>query len=246
MPSFANNTLSEISGMNDLKKKPSPLIEILVNVVIPSLILMKLSSPEKLGTVNALIVALAFPVIYGGYDLLRNRHVNYIAILGLVSVLLTGGIGLLKLDVKWLAIKEATIPAVIGIAVIITSFTGSPLVKKLIFNPMIMATDKVEEILGARQSQGLFDQKLRFANHCLAGTFVFSAIMNYVLAKIIVTSETGTVAFNEELGKMTFLSYPVIAIPSMIMLFGIMWYVIHTIKNITGLTLEEIFDKDAE
>ena len=205
---------------------------------------MKMSSPERLGTVNALLLALAFPLIYGGYDLIRNRKVNYIVLLGLVSVLLTGGIGLLKLDVKWLAIKEAAIPTVIGLAVIVTSFTKSPLVKKLVFNPLIMATEKVEQKLAASDSLQVFDGKLRFANHCLAGTFVFSAIMNYLLAKIIVTSDAGTVAFNEELGKMTVLSYPMIAIPSMIMLFGIMWYVIATIKKLTGLTLEEVFDKE--
>ena len=222
-------------------KKPSPLIEILVNVVIPSVILMKFSGPEHLGTVNALVIALAFPVLYGSYDLLRNRHVNYIAILGLVSILLTGGIGLLKLDVGWLAIKEAAIPAIIGLVVVVTGFTRSPLVKKLIFNPLVMATGRIQETLEERQKAEVFDRKLRFANHCLAGTFVFSAIMNYVLAKVIVTSDTGTVAFNEELGRMTFLSYPMIAIPSMIMLFGIMWYVIRTIKKLTGFGLDEIF-----
>ena len=226
------------------QKKPSPLIEILVNVVIPSLILMKLSTPERLGTVNALLLALSFPILYGGWDLLRNRHVNWIAILGLVSVFLTGGIGLLKLDVKWLAIKEAAIPALIGIAVVITGFTRSPLVKKLIFNPLIMATEKIQERLEHESNAELFDRKLRFANHCLAGTFAFSAVMNYVLAKVIVTSETGTVAFNEELGKMTFLSYPMIAIPSMVMLFGIMWYVIRTIRKLTGFGFEEIFHRE--
>jgi len=231
--------------MQPAEKKPSPLIEILVNVVIPSLILMKLSSPEKLGTVNALVLALAFPLLYGGYDLIRNRKMNYIALLGLVSVLLTGGIGLFKLDVRWLAIKEASIPTLIGIAVIVTGFTRSPLVKKLIFNPLVMATERVESALNSRNNYAIFDQKLRFANHCLAGTFVFSAIMNYVLAKMIVTSETGTVAFNEELGRMTFLSYPIIAIPSMIMLFGIMFYVIRAIKKLTDLSLEDIFDKEA-
>ncbi len=231
---------------NPAQKKPSPLIEILVNVVIPSVILMKLSTPERLGTVNALLLALAFPVLYGGWDLIKNRHLNWIAILGLVSVFLTGGIGLLKLDVKWLAVKEAAIPALIGIAVVITGFTRSPLVKKLIFNPLIMATEKIQERLESNSKADLFDSKLRFANHCLAGTFAFSAVMNYVLAKVIVTSDTGTVAFNEELGKMTFLSYPVIAIPSMVMLFGIMWYVIRTIRKLTGFGFEEIFHREEE
>lgn len=224
-------------------KKPSPLIEVLINVIIPAVILMKFSTPERLGTVNALVLALSFPILYGGWDLVRNRHVNYIAILGLVSVFLTGGIGLLRLDVKWLAIKEAAIPALIGIAVVVTGFTRSPLVKKLIFNPLIMATEKIQQKLDHDRRSELFDRKLRFANHCLAGTFVFSAVMNYVLAKVIVTSETGTVAFNEELGKMTVLSYPMIAIPSMIMLFGIMWYVVRTIRRLTGFELGEIFHR---
>lgn len=231
--------------MNQPSKRPSPLIEILVNVVIPSLILMKLSTPERLGTVNALLLALAFPILYGAYDLIKNRHFNYIALLGLASVFLTGGIGLLKLDVKWLAIKEAAIPAAIGLVVIATGFTRSPLVKKLIFNPLVMATEKVQKQLAENGTESQFDKKLRFANHCLAGTFVFSAIMNYILAKVIVTSPTGTVEFNEELGKMTFLSYPMIAIPSMIMLVGIMFYVVHTIRKLTDLGFEDLFDKEA-
>jgi len=230
--------------MQQSVKKPSPLIEILVNVVLPSVILMKMSSPERLGTVNALLLALAFPLFYGLWDLLKNRKVNYIAILGLVSVLLTGGIGLLRLDVKWLAIKEAAIPSIIGLVVLVTSFTRSPLVKKLVFNPLVMATERVQLRLKKNQQEQEFDDKLRFANHCLAGTFLFSAIMNYVLAKMVVTSDAGTVAFNEELGKMTALSYPVIAIPSMVMLFGIMWYVVVTIKKLTGLTLHDVFDKE--
>ncbi len=228
----------------DTQKRPSVLVEVLINVILPSIILMKLSTPERLGIVNALILALALPILYGGWDLIRNRHVNYIAILGMVSVFLTGGIGLLQLDVGWLAIKEAAIPALIGFVVGVTGFTRSPLVKKLLFNPLVMATEKVQQSLDHARRTEIFDQKLRFANHCLAGTFAFSAVMNYMLAKMIVTSDTGTVAFNEELGKLTFLSYPVIAIPSMLMMFGIMWYVIHTIRQLTGLGLSEIFNRE--
>ena len=76
-------------------KKNNQLIELIINIVIPSLILMKLSAEQYLGTANALLLALAFPLGWGLYDLLRNRKTNFIAILGLVSILLTGGIGLL-------------------------------------------------------------------------------------------------------------------------------------------------------
>ena len=64
--------------------------------------------------------------------------------------------------------------------------------------------------------------------------------MNYVLAKWIVTSESGTTAFNEELGKMTLLSYPMIAIPSTIMMLGIFYFLWRSINKLTGLTLEDI------
>jgi len=87
--------------------KPNPLIELLVTLIIPSLILMKLSGPADLGAVNALLLALAFPLAWGARDLLARRKLNLFAALGLVSILLTGGIGLLQLDTQWLAIKEA-------------------------------------------------------------------------------------------------------------------------------------------
>ena len=51
--------------------KTNPLIELLITLVIPSLILMKLSGPENLGTVNALLLALAFPLAWGARDLVR-------------------------------------------------------------------------------------------------------------------------------------------------------------------------------
>ena len=78
------------------------------------------------------------------------------------------------------------------------------------------------------------------ANFLLAGTFFFSAVMNYALAKWVVVSPSGTEAFNQELGKMMAMSYPVIAIPSMIMMLGIFYYLWRTINRLSGLELEEV------
>ena len=78
-----------------MQRKPRPLTDLVLGIVIPSVVLMNLSGPERLGPQVALIVALAFPIGLGLYEMLRYRAINYIALLGLVSVLLTGGIGLL-------------------------------------------------------------------------------------------------------------------------------------------------------
>lgn len=201
---------------------------------------MKFSGEDQLGPTMALIIALAFPIGYGLYELLINGQKNFMALLGVISVLLTGGIGLLKIDAQWLAVKEAAIPLCIGIGVLVANKLGYPLVRKLLFNPNIMNVDKIHNVLDENKTREQFDARLDKANTLLAGTFLFSAVMNYMLAKIIVKSESGSSAFNEELGRMTLLSYPVIAIPSMIMMLAIFWFIWRTVNKLTGLSLEEI------
>lgn len=217
-----------------------PFVDLIISIVIPSVILMKFSSEEQLGPTTALIVALAFPIGYGLYELFFNSKRNVMALLGVISVLLTGGIGLLKIDAQWLAVKEAAIPLCIGIGVLVANKLGYPLIRKLLFNPTLMNVDRIHEELEKHKTREEFDSRLDRANTLLAGTFLFSAIMNYFLAKLIVKSESGSAAFNEELGRMTLLSYPVIAIPSMIMMMAIFWFIWRTVNKMTGLSLEQI------
>ncbi len=233
---FINNPVNQTNP----KPKPRPFVDLIISIIIPSVILMKFSADDQLGPTGGLLVALAFPIGWGIYELVHNGNRNIVAVLGVISVLLTGGIGLLKLDPQWLAVKEAAIPLTIGIGVLVANQLGYPLVRKLLFNASIMDVQRIDESLAARQNRAVFENRLNKANHFLAGTFFFSAVMNYYLAKTIVTSDAGTPAFNEELGRMTLLSYPVIAIPSMLMMLGIFYYIWRTVSQLTGLTLEEI------
>ena len=222
------------------KRQPRPLIDLLVSIIIPSVILMKLSGTDDLGASGALIVALAFPISWGLYERYRYRKFNFIAALGLISVLLTGGIGLLKLDPQWLAIKEAAIPGLIGLAILVSTYTRYPLIKTLLYNPNFMNVKKIQVKLTSSGNTKLFESRLQNATYWLSATFIFSSTMNYILAKWIVTSPSGSAAFNEELGQMTLLSYPIIAIPTTVMMMVIMYYLWRTIHDMTGLKLEEI------
>jgi len=219
--------------------KPNPLIELLITLVIPSLILMKLSDPEDLGVVNALLLALAFPLFWGARDFFARRKLNLFAALGLTSILLTGGIGLLQLDTQWLAIKEAAIPGLIGLAVVVSAYTSKPLVRVLLFNTALMNVELIQERLGQRGNHAAFEVRLKAATWMLGGTFFFSSAMNYLLATWIVVSPAGTPAFNEELGRLTLLSYPMIALPSMLIMIAVMFYLTRTIRALTGLKLAE-------
>ena len=76
-------------------RKSRPLIDLCVCIVIPFIVLMKFRGDSEIEATTALIVALAFPLVWGLYGLLKYRKFNFNALLGM---LLTGGIGLLQLD----------------------------------------------------------------------------------------------------------------------------------------------------
>lgn len=224
--------------MND-NTKPNPLTELLITLIIPSVILMKFSDPEQLGAVYALLLALAFPLAWGARDLLTRKKLNLFAALGLVSILLTGGIGLLQLDTQWLAIKEAAIPGLIGLAVAISAHTRYPLVRVLLYTPALMNVERIQRRLAERGNHAAFESRLRTATWMLAGSFLFSSVMNYFLATWIVVSPSGTPAFNEELGRLTLLSYPMIALPSTLILMIALYYLARSIRELTGLKLTD-------
>lgn len=219
--------------------KPNPLAELLVTLIIPSLILMKLSGPGSLGAVNALLLALAFPLFWGARDLFVRRKLNLFAALGLLNILLTGGIGLLQMDTQWLAIKEAVIPGLIGLGTVVSAHTRYPLVRIVLFSESLMNVERIQQRLSQRGNSAVFDARLKVATWMLGGSFFFSALMNYTLAIWIVVSPAGTTAFNEELGRLTLLSYPMIALPSMLIMVAVLYYLARSIRELAGLKLAE-------
>lgn len=222
------------------KPNGNPLFEIVITILVPALILMQLSSESRLGPTGALLLGLAFPVGWGLREAITRRKLSWMALLGVVSTLLTGGIGLLKVDPFWLAVKEAAVPALIGLVVLGSNWTRWPLIRILVFNPTLFDVDKVNAALKARGTTVPFELRLRTGTLWLACTFFFSAVMNWILTRWIVTSPSGSEAFNEELGKLTLMSYPVIAIPSMVMMMGLMFWLARGAKTLTGLDLGDM------
>ena len=219
----------------------NPLLSLGLNILIPVIILMRFSAEDRLGPVYGLLVALAFPVIYGLYDFTRRRNFNLFSALGFVGILLTGGVGLLKLGVQWIAIKEASIPLIVGIVVLGSLKTRFPLVRKLLGK--MIKLDRVDAALREKGTAEVFERQLVRATYIVGASFFLSALLNYVLAKIIVVSPAGTTAFNEELGRMTLLSFPVIAVPSTIVLAIAVMYLCSGIAKLTDLDVQSLLLK---
>lgn len=221
--------------------KENPLISIVVNIVVPALIMSKLSSPERLGPVWSVVVALAFPVTYGGLELVRAKKVNFISLLGVISVLLTGIFAILELPPEWIAWKEAGVPFFIGLLVILSAGTRFCLLKKILLNEQLVDTKLLNAKLEEQGNVEAFSQALKRFTWGLASSFFLSSVLNYGLAKYLLRSKPGTEAFTQELGKMTAMSYPVIVLPSMVVMCLVLWRLITCIETLSGLHMDEVF-----
>ena len=224
------------------KEKENIFVNLLINILIPTLILSKFSGQTALGVKWAIIVALAFPLIYGLYDMHYRGKFNLFSVSGIISIALTGGFALYELPPKYIIMKETAIPAMFAIATLISVHTPYPLVKIFLYNDNIMQIDKIAKALAEQGTEKAFERALINASYLVTLSFIVSSILNFALAKYLLVSEPGTEAFNSELGKMNALSFPVIAIPAVIVLMFALFYLFKKIKVLTQLELEEILN----
>lgn len=223
-------------------KQENMLLNLALNIVIPTIILTKYSGESHLGPQLGIIVALAFPILYGFFDFFRAKKINIFSALGVISISLTGGFSLMELDPKYIAFKEAAIPGLLGLATIISLKTKYPLVRTFLYNDKILQVDKIAHALQQHNQVEAFDRALVRASIMVAGSFFLSSALNYGLAKYLLVSPPGTEAFNSELGQMTAWSFPVITIPAMTVLMIALFYLFRSIKKLTGLPFEELLN----
>jgi len=219
-----------------MSKQSSSFLNLVANIIVPTLILTKFSSPERFGPFWGLIIAILFPIGYGIFEYIYHKKINFFSIIGLGSVLLTGGIGLLSISPRWLAIKEAAVPGVIGCTVIISTYTKYPVLK--LFFQEILDMDLLKKHFSS-DDQLWFEQRIFLSSLMLGGTFFVSAVLNFLLATWIVVSHPGTEAFNKELGMMNMLSFPVIALPMTVMMMFVIWFLLDKPLKKAGISWEE-------
>ncbi len=239
-----NNSAAEVDNTSEpISKKNANnkiFLDLFICILIPTLILKKLSGEDNLGPTLAFALAISLPLAMAIYEMVVEKKVGLVSAIGFISILLTGGIGLLKLPKEYIAYKEALIPSVFALAAIASTYTTKPLVRLFLYNDMIMDTQRVAKQLKSNGHEAEFDGVMKKATLILASSFVLSAVLNFVLAKVIIVSETGTEAFNDELGTMTLLSYPVIVLPCMVVTIYTLFFVVRNIRRLTGLKLEDI------
>lgn len=235
-----------------MKKENKGLADLIINIVAPTIILN--NAGKYLGddgAVKALIIALSIPIVYALWDFFKNKNKNLMAAIGFVSLLLTGGLGLLKLEGIWFAVKEAGIPLLIGIITLISAFSKKPFIQMLIYNENVMQTEKIKSALKENCQENEFKTLLKKATVLLSLSFFFSALVNYILAIRIFKDIPANLAeaakaelLNQQIAEMTWQGYVVLLIPSILSMAAILWYLSKGIQRYTGYSFSEVVKGD--
>jgi hypothetical protein len=227
------------------QKPENGFLNIIFNILIPVLILNR--GTRFLGPFWALIIALAFPLAYGGYDLVQRRKANAFSILGLLNVGVTGSLALLGLHGIWFSIKEAAFPTLVGLFVLGSAFTKRPFIETLFMNPSVMNVDLIKSKLREKNTESEFHIHMKKSTMWLSLSFVFSAVCNFILARHIflpidaaLEASQQSIVLNDQIAKMTTWSMAIIMIPSVIFLLGIFWYLLKGIQNFSDLKTDDI------
>ncbi|MGI8483823.1 MAG: VC0807 family protein, partial [Thermomicrobiales bacterium] len=175
---------------------------------------------------------------FGLYEIVRKHKLSWQAGLGMFSILLTGGFKILKLPPEWVAWKEGSVPFVLAMAILVSAWIGRPLAR--LFLDQVLDRERIDAALAERGNAGEYERRTAIATYLLAGTFLLSATLNFMLAKIIVTSDPSTSAYNSEIGRMTALSFPAITVPVMIAMTITIIYIMMTVSRLTGLEAETV------
>jgi hypothetical protein len=171
------------------------------NVAAPVFLLTKGKTWLGLEPRTALFLALAFPLGYGLVDFYRRRNFNVLSALGFSSTLATGGLSLLKLDPFWFAVKEASVPMLIFLAVLLTRHSKSSILRAMMLNEEVVNVPRLNEALQSPGKQAEFERLLDRTNWLIAGSFILSAVLNFVLARMIITTTADDPEFNASSGS---------------------------------------------
>lgn len=223
-------------------------LNLLLDIVLPVMILNKLSPHlgEK-GPLYSLLLAISLPLGHGLFDFVKDKKVNWISLLGLFNVLLTGGFALMKLEGLWFAVKEASFPALIGVFVFFSSFSKKPLFSFFLNQPGLFSMEMIQSRLQEFNRQDEYRKLIQNCTLLFSGTFFLSALLNFFLANSIFKKIPPELAENQQaemlnaqIADMTWMGYVVIALPLMVITTALFYYCLRSLAKMTQLSLNEL------
>jgi hypothetical protein len=212
----------------------------MLSLIIPIIVMKKLSGPEALGPLQGMLVALIFPLVHVGLELRRHRKLGFVPLLGVTNILLTGAFVIFEVGGVWFAVKEASVPLLIGIALFVSQKFEKPLVKAMFINDNVVNLPVVNEAIDRAGVRQQFEEEVNRAGYLIAFSFFISAVLNFAFAYFIVVSPPGTEAFNSEVGTMQASSFAAILLSCSSLMIYALYRVGNRLRKDTGLAWEQI------
>lgn len=222
---------------------PNPLIEVVLTIALPSLTLDQLSKPGSVGPFGALLISLIFPLGFGLWCWWRRMGWNFFSVLGLVTILLSGGLGLLKLDAFWFAVKESAVPVMLAVAFPLSHRWGRPLLNSLLLQPRLLNLKVLNRALDDNEKRRRFQHALLRASFGMGMGLLGSAAANFFLALYLLRGkEPGGEAFVRGIGTLTWAGFLVIGVPLMGVMLLVFWSLLRSMESITGLDRNDLLN----
>ena len=251
------------------KKPPQehPLANILINVIVPVLILSylskdpelqerlgKIARPWHIGPLKAMALELLLPLGYGVWHFIKTRKGNFFSALGLVSVLLSGGLtlylwnanGTVKPNAGILfGLKEALIPLALGVAILVSHRTPTPLIRVFLYNDSIFDIPKIERRVAELSAQMEYERLMLGATRLFATSFFLSSLMNLGLAQWFFRGFDASAidaleTYNAIIARLTGWGFAVIGVPILIFLFFTLRRLLKGLGQLTGMKDDEL------
>ncbi len=222
-------------------RPPHPLLDLLLTVVLPSAALEYLSAADRLGPFWALVVASLLPLGFGVYCWVTKAGLNLFSVLGLVAVIVTGGLGLLKLSAFWFGIKEIAVPVLIGIAFPLSHRWDKPIIGSMLFAPHLINERALRAALDTPEKKTAFERLLFRASLELGVSMLLSAGLNFALALYLIgNKEPGSEAYVKAIGTLNWGGTVIIGVPLLLAMFVVMIRFMRGVHTITGLEKDDL------
>lgn len=209
--------------------------------VLPTIVLMTLSRPDRLGAVGAMMLALAFPIGLEVYNLFTKRKPSLMSLIAIAGVLFVGIMTVLRLGEEWLAVRRSIVYVVAALAILFVVRFRPHLIEKGLERVLDM-----EKVKAAGSEKRVERELTRLSVRVGYVTSIFLisiALASFFLTGVFITAPAGASEFNAQYAQLRIVSLVAISVPLLVGLTAILVYLVNKIEKLTGINAEHIIKK---
>jgi hypothetical protein len=191
---------------------PKTIWDLVFTLIIPILILSpnilgsgvsiaRLMGDGSSGNIRAYLLAAFIPVVYVLWDILVNRNVSPVALLGGATALFSGALAFWYVDGFWYAIKDSARPFLTAIFAFVSAATAYPLFRIFLDAASIAESPLHRAATQVAMKAAPVARALVHATLLFGVVDVIGGVVNTVVNYHIVVAKFGSDAFNAQVAQ---------------------------------------------